>query len=78
MQKFRCKKSRWTKIFGGKNFGEVSTISVVNFGGFFISRGGKVNGVVDGPDYYVPPFPDRGLEILINAEFEIASDKSLL
>ena len=42
---------------------------------FFINHGGKVNGEVDGPEYYVSLIPNRGLEILINTEFRIASDK---
>ena len=41
----------------------------------FYQHGGKVIGEVDGPEYYVLPIPNRGLEISINAEFEIASDK---
>ena len=40
-----------------------------------ISHRGNINGTVDGPKYYASPIPNRGLEILINAEFKIASDE---
>ena len=42
---------------------------------FFISHGEKFYETVDGPKYYVLPIPNRGLKILINAEFKIASDQ---
>ena len=42
---------------------------------FLSTTGGKVYGTVDGPKYYVSPIPNRGLEILINAELKIASDQ---
>ena len=72
------------KNFGGKNFGEISTISVINFGGirkmvfpcsvlFYRQPRSKFYGTVDGPTYYDSTISNWMLEVLINANFKICS-----
>ena len=43
--------------------------------GFLSATGERFYGTVGGPKYCVSPIPNHGLEIVINAEFKIASDQ---